>query len=117
MLGDFLVGGRGRSRAVPVHYDDYGVMCSGLDDARAAAREAGFAERLDVVPRGGTVALGRAEWPIDIGAFRAAWVTSVWVRRGSHCRAARRGPPDDGVARSPSARRAGRPSSTMTEGR
>jgi L-ascorbate metabolism protein UlaG (beta-lactamase superfamily) len=44
-------------RAVPVHYDDYGVMASGLDDARAAARAAGFAERLQVVARGGTVRL------------------------------------------------------------
>ena len=60
MFADFLRRVRPR-RAVPVHYDDYGVMVSGLDDARAAAREAGFAERLDVVPRGGTVTLGRSE--------------------------------------------------------
>jgi L-ascorbate metabolism protein UlaG (beta-lactamase superfamily) len=56
MFEDFLRRVRPR-RAVPVHYDDYGVMVSGLDDARAAARAAGFAERLEVVPRGGTVAL------------------------------------------------------------
>src|SRR3954464_1918800 len=56
MFQDFLRRVRPR-RAVPVHYDDYGVMASGLDDARAAARAAGFAERLEVVPRGGTVPL------------------------------------------------------------
>jgi L-ascorbate metabolism protein UlaG (beta-lactamase superfamily) len=56
MFEDFLRRVRPR-RAVPVHYDDYGVMVSGLDDARAAARAAGFAERLEVVPRGGTIAL------------------------------------------------------------
>jgi L-ascorbate metabolism protein UlaG (beta-lactamase superfamily) len=56
MFEDFLRRVRPR-RAVPVHYDDYGVMASGLDDARAAARAAGFAERLEVVPRGGTVGL------------------------------------------------------------
>jgi L-ascorbate metabolism protein UlaG (beta-lactamase superfamily) len=56
MFEDFLRRVHPR-RAVPVHYDDYGVMVSGLDDARAAARAAGFAERLQVVPRGGTVAL------------------------------------------------------------
>jgi L-ascorbate metabolism protein UlaG (beta-lactamase superfamily) len=56
MFEDFLRRVRPR-RAVPVHYDDYGVMASGLDDARAAARAAGFAERLEVVPRGGTVPL------------------------------------------------------------
>jgi L-ascorbate metabolism protein UlaG (beta-lactamase superfamily) len=56
MFEDFLRRVRPR-RAVPVHYDDYGVMVSGLDDARAAARAAGFAERLEVVPRGGTTAL------------------------------------------------------------
>ena len=56
MFEDFLRRVRPQ-RAVPVHYDDYGVMVSGLDDARAAARAAGFAERLEVVPRGGTVGL------------------------------------------------------------
>ena len=66
MFGDFLRRVRPR-RAVPVHYDDYGVMCSGLDDARAAAREAGFADRLDVVPRGGTVALGRPSGRSTLG--------------------------------------------------
>ena len=35
----------------------------GLDDARAAARAAGFADRLEVVPRGGTVALARQSTP------------------------------------------------------
>jgi L-ascorbate metabolism protein UlaG (beta-lactamase superfamily) len=56
MFEDFLRRVRPR-RAVPVHYDDYGVMVSGLDDARAAARAAGFADRLQVVQRGATVAL------------------------------------------------------------
>jgi L-ascorbate metabolism protein UlaG (beta-lactamase superfamily) len=56
MFQDFLRRIRPR-RAVPVHYDDYGVMVSGLDDARAAARATGFADRLEVVPRGGTVLL------------------------------------------------------------
>ena len=56
MFEDFLRRVR-PGRAVPVHYDDYGVMVSGLDDARAAARAAGFAERLEVVPRGGTIPL------------------------------------------------------------
>jgi L-ascorbate metabolism protein UlaG (beta-lactamase superfamily) len=62
MFVDFLRRVRPR-RAVPVHYDDYGVMVSGLDDARAAARAAGFAERLEIVPRGGTVALARQSTP------------------------------------------------------
>jgi L-ascorbate metabolism protein UlaG (beta-lactamase superfamily) len=56
MFAEFLQHVRPR-RVVPVHYDDYGVMQSGLDDAVAAARSVGFAERLEVVPRGGTVAL------------------------------------------------------------
>ncbi len=56
MFAEFLQRVRPR-RVVPVHYDDYGVMQSGLDDAVAAARSVGFAERLEVVPRGGTVVL------------------------------------------------------------
>jgi L-ascorbate metabolism protein UlaG (beta-lactamase superfamily) len=59
MFAEFLRRVRPR-RAVPVHYDDYGVQVSGLDDAVAAARSVGFAEHLEVVPRGGTVALGGA---------------------------------------------------------
>jgi len=60
MFAEFLQRVRPR-RVVPVHYDDYGVMQSGLDDAVAAARSVGFAERLEVVPRGGTVALAGAD--------------------------------------------------------
>jgi hypothetical protein len=56
MFEDFLRRVRPR-RAVPVHDDDYGVIVSGLDDARAAARAAGFAERLEATPPGGTVSL------------------------------------------------------------
>jgi L-ascorbate metabolism protein UlaG (beta-lactamase superfamily) len=59
MFAEFLQRVRPR-RVVPVHYDDYGVMQSGLDDAVAAARSVGFAERLEVVPRGGTVRLAGA---------------------------------------------------------
>jgi L-ascorbate metabolism protein UlaG (beta-lactamase superfamily) len=56
MFAEFLRRVRPR-RAVPIHYDDYGVQVSGLDDAIAAARSVGFAERLEIVPRGGTIAL------------------------------------------------------------
>jgi L-ascorbate metabolism protein UlaG (beta-lactamase superfamily) len=62
MFAEFLRRVKPR-RAVPVHYDDYGVQVSGLDDAVAAARSVGFAERLEVVPRGGTVALAGAAVP------------------------------------------------------
>lgn len=43
--------------AVPVHYDDYGVFRSPLDDFTRAASEAGFAPALRTVRRGETVAL------------------------------------------------------------
>ena len=59
MFAEFLQRVR-PGRVVPVHYDDYGVMVSGLDDAVAAARSVGFAQRLEVVPRGGTIALAGA---------------------------------------------------------
>jgi L-ascorbate metabolism protein UlaG (beta-lactamase superfamily) len=59
MFEDFLRRVRPRW-VVPVHYDDYGVMASGLEDAEAAARAAGFADRLQVVARGATVPLGGA---------------------------------------------------------
>jgi L-ascorbate metabolism protein UlaG (beta-lactamase superfamily) len=64
MFAEFLRRVRPR-RAVPVHYDDYGVQVSGLDDAIAAARSVGFAERLEIVPRGATVALATGGVPAD----------------------------------------------------
>ena len=89
MFGDFLRRVRPR-RAVPVHYDDYGVMVSGLDDARAAARAAGFAERLEIVPRGGTVALARSPprsdaWPVANAHGSTGGTTrdaTAWPRAG-----------------------------------
>jgi L-ascorbate metabolism protein UlaG (beta-lactamase superfamily) len=44
-------------RVVPVHYDDYTRMKSGLADFERAAREAGLAERVTPVGRGETVTL------------------------------------------------------------
>jgi L-ascorbate metabolism protein UlaG (beta-lactamase superfamily) len=42
-------------RAVPVHYDDYGVFRSPLGDFRAAVERRGLADRVTYVDRGDTV--------------------------------------------------------------
>jgi L-ascorbate metabolism protein UlaG (beta-lactamase superfamily) len=42
---------------VPVHYDDYDVFTSGLDDFLAAAEVAGLRGRVHPVPRGGSYRL------------------------------------------------------------
>lgn len=47
-------------QVVPVHYDDYRVFASGLAEFEDAARSAGFAQRVRVVPRGATVPLAAA---------------------------------------------------------
>ncbi|WP_110180763.1 MBL fold metallo-hydrolase [Nocardioides solisilvae] len=47
----------GPAKAVPVHFDDYGVFRSPLADFERRAREAGFGDRLQPVRRGETVAL------------------------------------------------------------
>ena len=44
-------------RAVPVHYDDYDVFTSGLDDFTARVEEWGLRDRITVVDRGQTVDL------------------------------------------------------------
>jgi L-ascorbate metabolism protein UlaG (beta-lactamase superfamily) len=44
-------------RAVPVHYDDYGVFASPLSDFLTGAEAAGFAEVVTAVARGQTVPL------------------------------------------------------------
>jgi L-ascorbate metabolism protein UlaG (beta-lactamase superfamily) len=44
-------------RAVPVHYDDYGVFKSPLADFRAAVERRGLADRVTYVGRGDTVSL------------------------------------------------------------
>jgi L-ascorbate metabolism protein UlaG (beta-lactamase superfamily) len=56
---DFLRRIRPR-QAVPVHYDDYGVMASSLSDFEDAVRRAGLADGVRVVQRGSTVPLA---WP------------------------------------------------------
>jgi L-ascorbate metabolism protein UlaG (beta-lactamase superfamily) len=43
--------------AIPVHYDDYGLFKSGLDDVRRAVAAAGLAVELRYVSRGETVPL------------------------------------------------------------
>ena len=47
----------GPARAVPVHYDDYGVFRSPLGDFLAEVERAGLATAVDVVGRGDTVEL------------------------------------------------------------
>ena len=42
---------------VPVHYDDYDVFTSGLDEFLAAAAAAGLRDRVHPVPRGGSYRL------------------------------------------------------------
>jgi L-ascorbate metabolism protein UlaG (beta-lactamase superfamily) len=44
-------------RAVPVHYDDYDVFTSGLEDFTRRAEERGLGDRIKVVGRGETVDL------------------------------------------------------------
>jgi L-ascorbate metabolism protein UlaG (beta-lactamase superfamily) len=43
---------------IPVHYDDYGVMASGLSDFLREATDRKFADRVRVVERGETISLG-----------------------------------------------------------
>jgi L-ascorbate metabolism protein UlaG (beta-lactamase superfamily) len=45
--------------AVPIHVDDYDVFTSPLSDFLEAGQEAGLADRIRVVERGETLALGR----------------------------------------------------------
>ena len=44
-------------RATPVHIDDYGVFRSPLSDFLAEVERRGWADRVDVVERGGTIPL------------------------------------------------------------
>jgi L-ascorbate metabolism protein UlaG (beta-lactamase superfamily) len=43
--------------AVPVHYDDYGVFKSGLEDVRKVAEGAGLGVEMRYVRRGGSTPL------------------------------------------------------------
>ena len=47
--------------SIPVHYDDYDVFTSSLDEFLEAAREAGLSERVQTVARGESFAL-RPRW-------------------------------------------------------
>jgi L-ascorbate metabolism protein UlaG (beta-lactamase superfamily) len=47
------------AQAVPVHYDDYGVFKSGLDDFRREVDRKRLGDRVTYVQRGQTVRLGR----------------------------------------------------------
>ncbi len=47
-------------QAIPVHFDDYGVMASPLSDFEHAVRKEGLADRVRVLERGRTVPLA---WP------------------------------------------------------
>jgi L-ascorbate metabolism protein UlaG (beta-lactamase superfamily) len=46
-------------RAVPVHYDDYGVFKSPLSDFENEMARRGLSELVEVVPRGATHRLAR----------------------------------------------------------
>jgi L-ascorbate metabolism protein UlaG (beta-lactamase superfamily) len=45
-------------RVVPIHYDDYTVMKSGLSDYEAEARDRGFMDRVRAVERGASMPFG-----------------------------------------------------------